>query len=907
MKRLNRKYFHKKIGSGEMKNWILNSILNRERKLQDRMLRLLLVLGMIICMISLVETTLTSVGKQSIGQILILFVFTLIAFFSILRQKKVSAFVSVIVYTTVYLVFPALFLTGGGIRSGTPIWLLLGFVFLAFINTGKRFLISVIASVLECVGLYSYAMCNPDRIPVAYTEEMAYFDSCFSLLMVAVSILVLIRFQMFVLQQEKEVVVQQKNDLEELSDTKEKFFSNMSHELRSPINTIIGINEMILRQSTDQEILEYAGNVQIASKMLLSLVNDILDFSQMEMNQMQIVEGAYYLQDLVQEMVDMIAIRMREKKLNFQVCVDENLPNHLLGDSRRIQQIILNLLTNAQKYTEQGSVTMTVYGEYIDDENLIIKCSVSDTGMGIRKEDLDLLFENYSRVNEEKTKRIEGTGLGLPITKELAKMMGGDIRVDSIYKKGSTFTVSIPQKVLSETAIGNIDFLENKRDVAKGYVPLFIAPTARLLVVDDNAMNTMVVTKLLNQTKLQIDVAHSGEECLKLTKEKHYHLIMLDHRMPGLSGIETLHQIRKQENGLCKHTICFFFTAETEQKARQICEEYDFADFILKPIVGEKLEKVLARYLPSEYVESMQETALAEGKKKNTTVLYKKKVGICTDCVSDLSEDIIEQLGISVMYLYIRTPKGRFADTREITIDSMTRLHRPEATVEADSASVEEYEEFFASNLMKAEQVIYISMAKGAGRTYGNALKAAESFGNVHVVDSGLISGGQGLLTIRAARMVQSGMRCEEILQTLKDEKQRISSRFLLPNVSHIYKRGYVDRFHYNVFSRLGLHPTFGIINGNARIAGFYVGHRERIWRSFVRSQFFGRKKWIDRRSIIVSYTGCNPEEMEWLKEEILKQVKFENYIEVEASFSTACSAGIGSIGISFAMLPKDS
>ena len=144
-----------------MKNWILNSILNRERKLQDRMLRLLLVLGMIICMISLVETTLTSVGKQSIGQILVLFVFTLIAFFSILRQKKVSAFVSVIVYIAVYLVFPALFLTGGGIRSGTPIWLLLGFVFLAFINTGKRFLISVIASVLECVGLYSYAMCNP--------------------------------------------------------------------------------------------------------------------------------------------------------------------------------------------------------------------------------------------------------------------------------------------------------------------------------------------------------------------------------------------------------------------------------------------------------------------------------------------------------------------------------------------------------------------------------------------------------------------------------------------------------------------------------------------------------------------------------------------------------------------------
>jgi len=382
---------------------------------------------------------------------------------------------------------------------------------------------------------------------------------------------------------------------------KSDFLANMSHEIRTPINAVLGMNEMILRECQDERIREYAFNAQSAGQNLLSIINDILDMSKIEAGKMEIINGRYRLNAVLTDVVNMIQIKAENKKLAFHVEVDETIPDRLLGDEVRIRQIIVNLLNNAVKYTNSGSVRMKVEKELASEEKIILKVSIRDTGIGIKEEDQGKLFRNFERLDQIKNRNIEGTGLGLAITGKMVELMEGRIEVESVYGVGSTFTVYLPQVVRGPEQIGN--FEEKHRAYlrsVKQYHESFTAPEASVLVVDDVDMNISVVKSLLKKTLLKVSSCTGGEECLRLVQRERFDVILLDHMMPEMDGIETLRRMKQMEENLCKNTPVIALTANAIVGVKEMYLAEGFDAYLSKPITGEKLEEVLITYLPKE-------------------------------------------------------------------------------------------------------------------------------------------------------------------------------------------------------------------------------------------------------------------------------------------------------------------
>lgn len=387
------------------------------------------------------------------------------------------------------------------------------------------------------------------------------------------------------------------------NEAKSLFLSNMSHEIRTPINAVLGMNEMILRECGDRQILSYAANIRSSGKTLLFLINDILDMSKIESGKMEIVKVEYEPENLMMDLWNVIFLRAQEKGLAIRFSTDETLPRKLFGDDVRIKQIVTNLLTNAVKYTPQGGVEMKVAYERTGEEGLNLIISVADTGMGIRKEDMGKLFENFQRLDEEKNRNIEGTGLGMNITMSLLKLMDGDMKVESEYGKGSVFTVTIPQRIVIDEPVGDFESIRKRREEnLAGKQQFFEAPEASVLVVDDNSMNLTVFQSLLKRTKMKITTAQSGKQCLELVKKEPYHIIFMDHMMPEMDGIETLHEIRKLSGFPNEDTPVIVLTANALSGAREGYLKEGFADFLTKPIDGDLLEQTVEKYLPDTLV-----------------------------------------------------------------------------------------------------------------------------------------------------------------------------------------------------------------------------------------------------------------------------------------------------------------
>ena len=426
--------------------------------------------------------------------------------------------------------------------------------------------------------------------------------------------------------------IKQDNALEEArraNEAKTDFLANTSHEIRTPINAVLGMNEMILRESAKAEklsgaspmayheafrkIRNYAGNVDSAGSNLLAIINDILDFTKIEEGKMDIVEVEYRLSTVVNDVSNMIYFKAKEKKLAFTTDVDESLPDLLYGDVVRVRQVITNILNNAVKYTDEGSVSLKIAGnrrEKTSDARPVIELivSVTDTGIGISGENLGKLFGKFERVDLERNSTKEGTGLGLAISKMLLEMMGGDIRVESTYGVGSTFTVVIPQKVLSEEPVGNFkEKFEKALGEKKAYHESFRAPEARLLIVDDTNMNLLVATEFLQDTLVGIDTASSGREAVKLALQNKYDVILMDQRMPEMDGEETFREIRSHRDGPNIDTPVICMTADAVVGARERYLSKGFNDYLTKPIDSTYLEMMLKKYIPAEKIETVTE------------------------------------------------------------------------------------------------------------------------------------------------------------------------------------------------------------------------------------------------------------------------------------------------------------
>ena len=383
---------------------------------------------------------------------------------------------------------------------------------------------------------------------------------------------------------------------------KSVFLAKMSHEIRTPINAILGMDEMILRESQEKEISEYAISIRQAGKTLLSIINDILDLSKIESGNFNIVPEKYSVPDMLVDLIDILSIKIDEKGLKWKLELSETLPSVLFGDELRIKQIITNIMNNAIKYTEKGQIVLLMDWRKVEDNQCELIIEVTDTGIGIKKEDMGKLFAYYQRVDEVKNHFVEGTGLGLTITKNLAEMMGGNISVNSIYGKGSSFLIHIRQHIIDETPMGKIEDVRRRRIEKPEKEELFIAPEAMVLVVDDNRTNLVIMKELLKRTKINVDLLTSGELCVDMVRHEKYHMVFLDHMMPGMDGIETLHHMKKLPDNQSKDAVVVALTANAIMGAREMYLENGFHDYLSKPIESKELEAMLRKYLPAELI-----------------------------------------------------------------------------------------------------------------------------------------------------------------------------------------------------------------------------------------------------------------------------------------------------------------
>lgn len=449
---------------------------------------------------------------------------------------------------------------------------------------------------------------------------------------------------------------------DEANKAKTSFLANMSHEIRTPINTVLGMNEMIRRESDSKAVLSYSENIRSSGEALLAIINDILDFSKVEAGMMEIVEENYSLRELLSGLVEMFTLKCHEKGLEFKSEVESNIPSGLYGDEVRIRQILINLLSNAVKYTHHGGVTLRVQecrrtgGEGVSGE-CTISFEVIDTGIGIRPEDKNDLFGSFTRLDYKQTHHIEGTGLGLSIVKELSRLMDGELSVESKYGSGSNFKFVVAQRITDSEPIGDINRVDETTIASyKNYKERFVAPDASILVVDDNKMNLAVIQGLLKKTKVRLTLVESGEEALEAVRKQVYHLILLDHMMPVMDGIETLQKLKTMPitENLSYEAPVIVLTANAIHGAREMYLANGFKDYLSKPVESRKLEEMIDRYLPDSLkvaaAEEPQTPAKAVEEPKSS-VLIEEDGDAYTGPVRSEEENVAEALkgfGISL-------------------------------------------------------------------------------------------------------------------------------------------------------------------------------------------------------------------------------------------------------------------
>ncbi len=867
---------------------------------RERLFRVVLLTGILISILALFAGIALEDTLKNNVPIFALFCVFFVSLVVTFKGRRLEGTITLIGFVLCCVIFPGVFFMSGGIQGGATIWFVLGILYIFVMFSGKKLFfflgLAFVADVITYILAYNITWLVQ---PLASKSEV-YYDSLFAVLTVGCAVGIVMQYHLSLLDRERKISLAQKAEIEQFVKSKDAFFVNMSHEIRTPINTIIGLNEMILRENISEEVAEDAINVRNAGKMLLELVNDILDYSKIQNERMDILPVRYDTKDLFRELVQMMENRIREKKLDFLVDIDEGLPAVLVGDEQRIKQVVINLLTNAVKYTDRGSVVLSVHGEVQNDGRLKLRISVADTGIGIKKEDVNKLFDAFARVNLEQNRKIEGSGLGLAITQQLVALMGGEITVDSIYRKGSTFTVLLEQPIADDTPIGPTDFMAMNQDgQRKRYQHSFEAPEARILIVDDDAMNLLVVTKLLRDTRMAIDTVQSGQECLECTKKRSYNLILLDYMMPDMDGTEVLQEIRKQENGMCRQASIIAFTAKAmpEREVRAL----GLDGYLPKPIDSVQLEAEIVKLLPEDIVIRKQEEQ-TQAMPLIGNLLNKKRnrIAITSESLCDISEELLEEFEIKLQHLYIKTSGGIFQDTIEIDSENIARyLSASDNTAEAISGSIEDYEALYADALENAEQVIHVSVASKVGRCYENAVEAARCFDHVHIVDSGHISSGEAIMVLKAAQMAKAGYEVDEICDQLEKMKALVNTSILFPSTGVFFKKGYTDKRTAWLCEHLEFYPVLRMRHNELQMQGFKRGNLHNARRKFIKENL-SRKKKIRTDLLYITHAGCSAKEQKAILKEAARWADFERVILQKASVSNASNAGLGAIAMAY-------
>ena len=513
-------------------------------------------------------------------------------FYAYYSKKYQRCYFITIVVIFMFL-FPIMFFKSGGYKGGMTSFYIFGILFTIFMLEGWLMFFCVWLELIIYIFTIGIAYYYPDTVIWFQSEKEIVVDVLTGVVVSSASLGVAMYLHFRIYKKQQVFLTQAREEAMEANRAKSTFLANMSHEIRTPINVMLGMNEMILRESESREVVQYAKSVEKAGNYLLSLINNILDITRIESKKLDIIEEKFSLRQLVQEACLIGAKQAEAKNLEFVVDVEETLPEYLIGDALHIKQVILNLINNAVKYTKKGKIFLEVC-----QEEKQISFSVKDTGIGIKKEDMEALFDMFMRADIKRHRNIEGSGLGLTIAKELCEQMGGHIQAESIYGKGSNFTVYFPLKDAGTEKIGQWKVVEGEPVQEKR--KKFFASEAQILLVDDSEQNIQVITSLLRRTGVQLDTAASGFECIEKVRNKKYHLIFLDYMMPEMDGIETFHRLKKEVNGQSVPVIAL--TADVSTGIHQHFLSEGFSDYLSKPVMWEKLEELLLQWLPAALV-----------------------------------------------------------------------------------------------------------------------------------------------------------------------------------------------------------------------------------------------------------------------------------------------------------------
>ncbi len=848
-------------------------------------------------------------NMEGVLSMLISFIFFVCVIYFGYKYNKIRAAANITAVFMVYLFFPIIFFTSGGVYGGTPIWMVFVMLYVGMILRGRWRIVMLLSEIIMSSACYYIQYTRPELV-LPHTEIEFYWDSYGAFVVCSLIMTLMTSVQVFMMRRETKIVKKQKEEIDDLNKAQNRFFSSMSHEIRTPINTIIGLNEMILREDVSEEVAEDARNIQGASRMLLSLINDILDMSKIHSGQMKLNLASYSTAEMISEVASMIQIRAMEKKLSFDVDIASDLPSELNGDEMRIKQILINILNNAVKYTKEGKVSLTVQCESLRDEKVSLIFTVIDTGIGIKKESIPYLFTAFKRVDEDVNRHIEGTGLGLSIVKELTDLMEGKVTVNSIYTQGTTFIVEIPQEVIDPNPVERLDMLGDHELLSgRVYQQSFEAPEAKILAVDDTAANLMVIKKLLRDTKVNLDTVSSGKEALEKTLETEYNVIFMDHLMPEMDGIECMNRIREQMGGKSREAKIVALTANADSKSRQLYEKSGFDGYVLKPVNGNILELELRKLLPHELIKF----EIADSNILEESVSWIKKgkkranIKVTVSSVADLPKELTDKYDIGMIPLKIETEGGVFKDGVDMDSDAILSYVGTRAK-KARILPIEsgDFEDFFAAKLKQGNNIIHISgSGKVVDTSYFSAMDAASNFDNVTIVDSGHISSGQGLIAMEACRMAEEGMKVEEIVERLDQEKYNVRTSFIVDKVDSLVASGQLNPGVASIINAFMIRPEFAIRNGRMKLKKVYMGSRELVRKRYIANSLRDARN-IDTRFLFITHAGVPKDELDLIKKEVEKRVTFDEIYITKGSPAVAVNVGVGTFGLIFKMKDRE-